>query len=341
VQIIQFDGTADPELIALLDNINSLPDSQIPGALEELLPTLAGAGLQILPTIGGAMSNVIDTNSGAGGSPSGDTPRGDRFVWMKPFAMTVNQDSENSVPGYDADIGGLVLGADDEISDGLRAGWSLGYARTNMDGNGGFNHQSLDIDTYQLGLYARKELESDAYATGKISFGYNDNESKRQISSLGGGTAKADYDSWYTLINATVGWDVLHAGINYVYMDQDSYTERGSPAALRVKGQNADSLIFSIGSKGSFKVDEQTAITAHLELGYDALSDGIDLSSTFVGGGPAFKTQGADPGSFVANGGIGLQVFQGERTEMSVNYDATWRDNYSDQSLSATLRYKW
>lgn len=348
VQAIVLSGEADPELTALLDEITSLSGDELQGALEELLPTLAGAGLNILPTIGGAMSDVVDTNSGAGGSNSGDSNKTDKFVWMRPFALNINQDTQNGIAGYDANIAGLMLGADDNLSEDLRAGWSLGYARTDMNGNDEFDGQSLDIETWQLGLYARKELEGDAYATGKLQYGWNNNDSERDVSFAG--TAKADYNSWYTLLNVAVGKEYVASeqltltpefSINYTYMDQDSYSEHGSLVDLNVDGESADSLIFSLGTKLNFHVDESTSMTGHFELGYDALADGVDLTSTFVNGGPAFTTDGAKPGRTVVTAGFGLNLMESQQLNMSVNYDTTWRENYSDQGLSATVRYKW
>jgi len=349
IAVLENNGGADDSLQAVFDAISGLEDDQIPGALEELLPTLAGAGVDIVPTIATAMSNIVDMASGLGGRPAGDQTRTDKFVWMKPFALNVEQDTTGGVPGYDANIGGMVLGADDQISAATRAGWMLGYAQTSMDGNDGFNGQSLDIDTYQLGLYARKELEGDAYVSGKFQFGWNNNESERRI--MTAGTAKADYDSWYTLLNATIGKD-YEAGrelmlspelsINYVHIDQEGYTEHGSLAPLKVDGVSEDSLIFSVGTKLNFRIEETTSVTAHIEVGYETLADGTDLQSTFVGGaGSSFTTNGADQNGAVVTTGIGLNLMEGEQLNISINYDATIRNDYTDQGVSATLRYKW
>jgi outer membrane autotransporter protein len=338
----------DPGLKAVLDGIVALPPSQIPGALAELVPIFAGAGIDILPTISQEMSGVIDIASGLGGGSSGDNTPTDKFVWMKPFALQSDQDTKDGVPGYTADIQGIMLGADDQISSDTRAGWNFGYAQTNADGKGDLSGQSLDINTYQLGLYARKELEGDAYATGKAQFGWNTSESSRDITAAG--TAKGDYDAWYALLNATVakkyeiGEDVTlipTLSINYVYIDEQGYTENGSPAALKVDGRTDDSLIFTVGSKLNFRVEDDSSVTAHLELGYDALGGHSQLSSTFVGGGPTFTTEGTEPGKWVLTTGFGINLMETQQLNMSINYDATLREQYNDQSVSATIRYKW
>jgi outer membrane autotransporter protein len=353
VAIIDANGSADGELQKVLNAISLLTPGEIPGALEQLVPSLAGAGIDIVPRISEAMTGAIDDLSGIGGSSSGDNTPTDKIAWMKPFAMNVNQDSDGGVPGYNADVSGLVLGMDDQISSDTRAGWNIGYARTDMNGIDGADNQSLDIDTYQLGLYARKELEGDVYTTGKAQFGWNNNDSTRDII-IGGinlGRGEGSYDSWYTLLNVTVGKqydiseDVMLSpefSINYVYIDQDGYTEHGSSANLKVDDANEDSLIFSVGGKLNFRVEETKSITAHLDIGYEALSGTTDLTSTFVGGsGPAFTTDGADNGRMILTTGLGLNLMEGERLNMSINYDATMRDQYTDQGVSATVRYKW
>lgn len=348
VETLLRNGGANLELESSLNTITQLPEDEITGALEELVPSLAGAGLNILPTVAGVISDVVSDNSEAEGSSSGDnTTPSDKFVWMRPFAMNINQGTSGGVPGFDASITGLAVGANDKISADTRLGWSLAYARTNMDGNDGFDGQSLDIDTYQISLYERKELKSDAFTTGQIAFGWSDNDSKREIN--GFDDSDACYDSWYTLLNVAIGKEYKarenvtlapEFSINYVYMDQESYKEDGI-LGLNVDGESADSLIFAVGSKLNFRVEEAKSITAHLEIGYDALSDGVDLSSRFVGGGPSFKTNGADPGDAVVTGGFGLNLMEGRSMNISINYDATWRDEYSDQGVSATVRYEW
>jgi outer membrane autotransporter protein len=348
IQFIEANGGVDPGLKAVLDSILLLPSDQIPGALAELVPVFAGAGIYILPTIANQMSDVIDTASGMGGGSGGDQTPTDRFLWMKPFALQSDQDKKDGVPGYTADIQGLMLGGDDQINSSTRVGWDFGFAQTNADGKEELSGQSLDIDTYQLGLYARKEIEVDTYLTGKIQFGWNRNESSRDITLAG--TAKADYDSWYSLLNATVGKQfeinkeltlTPELSINYIHIDEESYTEHGSPAALHVDGRNEDSLIFSIGSKLNFRIEDDSTLTAHLELGYETLNDHAQLSSTFVGGGPAFNVNGAEPGRLLLTTGFGVNLMETQQMNMSINYEATIRDQYTDQSLSTTIRYKW
>ena len=163
-----------------MKHLPALNDSEVPGALGALLPGLGGAAMDMVQTVARAMSAVVDETSGAGGGSSGNQTHTDKFVWMKPFALDVNQDSNDGIPGYDADVSGLVLGADDQISAGVRGGWTIGYARTDMDGNDVYEGQSIDIDTYQVGLYARKE-DGDVFTTGKVRFGWSNNDSERDI----------------------------------------------------------------------------------------------------------------------------------------------------------------
>src|SRR5205085_506458 len=137
---------------------------------------------------------------------------------------------------------------------------------------------SLDIDTYQLGLYARKE-DGDIFTTGKVRFGWNSNDSTRQV--LNTGEAKADYGSWYGMLNATIGKEYKTDGvtispeisINYVHIDQEGYTEHGSGAPLKVDSAQRDSLIVSIGGKANFHIENTASLTAHLEVGVETLDD--------------------------------------------------------------------
>jgi outer membrane autotransporter protein len=348
--ITEIDGNPaiDPGLQAVIDEVLALPPGQLANRLAELVPELAGDGIHILPTVARIMSDEVDRSSGAGGSSSGDEERTDKFAWMKVFGTQADQDESDQVPGYVADIDGLILGIDDQISTDIRAGWAIGYAHTNADGKAALDGNSLDIDTYQLGLYAKKELDQNAYLKGQIQFAWNQHDEERDIT--GFGTAKGSYDSWYTLLNIAVGkkYDISKTliltpefSINYVYLDEDGYTEHGSPAALRVSDRNEDSLIFMASSQIKFKIEQNTSLIAHLGLGYDALASQAKISSTFVGGGPTFRTPGQHAGSTLLTVGFGLNMREDQALNMSVNYDATIREQYVDQGISATVRYRW
>src|SRR4029078_2088983 len=158
------------------------------------------------------------------------------------------------------------------------------------------------------------------------------------------------YDSWYAMLNATIGKEYKtdsvtispELSINYVHIDQEGYTEHGSAAPLKVNSADRDSLILSIGGKANFHIQNTASLTAHLEVGVETLDDTTDISSTFAGNsGPSFTTQRSDQGGAIVTTGIGVNFMQDQPLNISINYDATIRDQYDDQAISATLRYKW
>ena len=69
---------------------------------------------------------------------------------------------------------------------------------------------------------------------------------------------------------------------------------------------------------------------------YDLIGDAVQTSSTFIGGGPAFVSQGADPDQGTLNLGAALGYRATTRTHLSFAYDYEVRGDLD--SHTAQLR---
>lgn len=78
---------------------------------------------------------------------------------------------------------------------------------------------------------------------------------------------------------------------------------------------------------------------ANAGVGYDVMTDRTNLTSSFAGGGANFTTEGIEPDEFVYNAGLGVIYSLDNGSELSANYNINGRQDFTDQSISANIRF--
>jgi len=202
------------------------------------------------------------------------------------------------------------------------------------------------MNSYLAKAYATKMIDDATVLNLQLGAGISDYESKRFLYT--GDIAEADYDSWYLQANVelersyqmnekAILTPFIHA--DYVYIDVDGYKESGGGAlSLEVDDDSADSLVFGAGLKGNYDVSDKWTLEADAGIGYDVLTDRSNLTSSFVGGGANFSTQGIKPDEVVYSAGLGAAYGLDNGGEVTVRYDFNGREDYTEQYLSVDLR---
>lgn len=341
-------ASADMQIV--LDEMGALGSTaEIAGAVAQLMPGFTGGGAQVaLGLAGSGGSQVVHEhmNGGAQGLSSGEQPLfKDRMVWAQPFHSWTDQNERKGVAGYNADSYGLALGADGKVNEQWQVGAALSLAKGDVDGDSPVTRNNLEINTYQVSLYATDRLSEATSLNLQAGFGVNDNDSSRHI--VFGGlnlVASGDYTSWHTLLDAeleqryTVSEKATLASFlraQYTYVSVEDYTETGAGAVnLHMEDNNEDSLIVTVGGKAAYALTEQVKLTGHLGAGYDLMASQSSVTATFSGGGPTFVTDGLDPSPFVMQGGLGLEMLAANGLAITARYDVDGREDYLNQVAS-------
>ena len=260
----------------------NVPQAQVADAVLQTLPLLTGnsqlAAMTALNDIDDAVKARLDFNRGELTDAAMFT---DRKVWMRPFGSWVDQKNRGDYYGYSGSTGGLVIGADTNVTTELQLGLAFGYAQANIKGNTPIKSNSYDLDTYQVLGYGRYELGQGTELEFQARVGMNKNKGTRQIS-YAGSTAKSSYDS----TTASAGLGLRHqlrlntsttftpeVRADYGWISDNGYTETGAQALnLIVKGRDYDQLMLSAGGYVSYGVQKGLALRAGLAVGYDALN---------------------------------------------------------------------
>jgi len=272
----------------------------------------------------------------------------DQNLWLRPFGSSGSQDDSSDVLGYDIDSYGLVLGYD-TILDGSEwnVGAAVGYAQTEVESNNSQVNDKIDTDTYSLSAYGFWTGADNTYIDLLAIVGSGKNDSTRGLGI--NGTAKGDYDSWYSRLSSEIGrgykmGDKLtltpSANVAYTYVDDKGYTETGAAGLnLTVADSDAESLIFGLDGQLSYAMSVDSLLTAHIGVGYDTLTDELDVNSSF-GTGAAFTTTSDSPDEWLGRAGVGAEFVASDRLEMHLNYEYEYRNDFDNNLLVGTLRWK-
>jgi outer membrane autotransporter protein len=199
---------------------------------------------------------------------------------------------------------------------------------------------------WRRSLYGSYDL-GKFFLDGSLTYGKNNNESKRSVA---GTTAEADYDSELLGLNARAGYTyqlnpemVLEpqVGARYTNIETDSYSEKGSSAALSVNSQRFEIGDVGFGARlaGSHVLGkgvlrpEGTVMFWH-----DVIGDSANTTSSFLLGGNAFTTNGATAARNSIESSLGLKYSVGQWT-VGASYDQLIRTDFSAKSYGLNARY--
>ena len=319
-------------------------------AITQMLPLAAGGTATATANTLNLTDRVIQAREEANrGLSAGDGYVDEREMWVKPFGSWAKQSGDFAVSGYDADSQGLIIGVDGGVSDKDRAGVAFTYAHTHVSGDSTDAPQSASINNYQFMAYGSHSLQPRTDISWQVDYGRNHTSGNRGID-FGDviRTADSSYDGWNAHVGAGIGKTIAyndHTNItpsiraDYRTVHNESYTETGADSLnLSVADQSANELIVSTDAKVFQAINDNLSWTANFGVGYDVLSKQAQVTSTFVGGGPAFVTYGLNPSPWWFRGGAGLVLHQGKGLEVTARYDGEGHDHFYNQTVSLKLR---
>ncbi|MET0220770.1 MAG: autotransporter domain-containing protein [Tardiphaga sp.] len=276
------------------------------------------------------------------------TPQADHGVFVTSSLNVTREGARDGAPAFRATTGSVVAGADWRIADQYVVGVFGGYAATrgSLDDFG----STTSIDTKSVGGYGAYYAPT-WYATVIGLVGWSDYSNSRvALGAVNGSQFSGDH---YVLRGA-VGTDLRvggvvvtpEAGLQYIRVATDAFTETGTAAALGIAADSSESLRSSLGARVAFDTTiNGGVVTPEFRAAWlHEFSDGVrGLTASFV--------DTTLPGSFVtstASGlrdrgviGTGVTGRLGALTSVSLNYDAVIGDNAVSHQFSGRLKYSF
>lgn len=245
------------------DDYNNAP---CPSDIVSITPDqVFGMGSMATRVNGGKLSlpsNYFNLNQGkhqGGGAGDFDFPA--LNFWSKIDSDFGSHDTTSTQSGFEYDKQHFVFGADYRIKDNWVAGGSFAYSHNtaHFDASRG---ETLN-DNYTGMLYTSYYITDAAHVEATASYGGFSYETSRNINFGGNSSiAKAKPEGGQYAFTWGGGYDfnfdaltvAPYARGEYSNLDIDSYSENGSPFAVRFGKQNIESLISTLGIQSSYAI---------------------------------------------------------------------------------------
>ncbi|MCD2172302.1 autotransporter outer membrane beta-barrel domain-containing protein [Rhizobium sp. C4] len=270
-------------------------------------------------------------------------------VWAQGYGSWGSFKGDGNASGFDRNAGGFFIGADGEVLDTFRLGVVGGYGHSAIQAGAG--RGSVSVDTYSLGVYGGGEWN-------KLTVNLGLNEAWHQLSSsrsfsFSGFTdsLSADYHARTTQAYGDVGYRMdlgsvsfePFAGLAYVNLNTDGFTEKGGFAALTSRGNSVDATFTTIGLRAESRFDlEGVSVTASgMAAWRHSLNQVTPTSINAIAGGAAFSAAGAPLARDVAVFEAGLSAAISQNATIGVSYSGQFGNGVRDQGIKGRLSLKF
>ncbi|WP_218933539.1 autotransporter family protein [Rubripirellula lacrimiformis] len=275
--------------------------------------------------------------------------------WVLGYGLDGSADSNGGVSGIHYGLGGVTAGIQRSVDDTHSIGFFGGYVGSNATGQ--TSDFSSQTDGGQFGSFVTGNDGRNYYVLmGGLQFeGY---DSSRTIN-VGGinRTAEADYSGWQGFTYLERGL-TLHSGKNtvwqpygglqYVYVNQDGFTESGAGALnLQVDSLDTHSLRSMLGTRVRRTLGDhgwQHFVTPEVRVAWmhEFLDTSTLVNSQFAGvGGSGFTNSGLDLGRDWVLAGAGLSFQLTDRFDTRVDYNTQVNAHQDLHIGSGQINYRW
>lgn len=349
-------ASAPGAMAPVLDTLDGMSGQTQANAVAQTLPVLVGAGSMAASTSQVGFNKVMQARQATiSGLSSGQEFVGNRDVWGKAFGGWANQGDLNNVAGYSVDSGGLAFGFDKQMSPTANLGIAFAYAYSSASSKSSVAPSSVDVNSYQLGVYGDYQIEPTLQLNYQIDGAINTNSSTRSLSSFAGTTgvganAKGSYNSYVGHVGLGLKKFLNMGGgtgltpqlrLDYMTVQSDAYTETGGGLLnLNVSSQTYNTLYTSFDLRADHQLDNGINLTANVGIAYNALDNKVQMTSAYQGGGASFVTNGLDVSPWLYSAGLGVSGMVGKNVELNLRYDIDFSSSsYTNQMISARVKF--
>lgn len=277
--------------------------------------------------------------------------RSDRFaVWGQGYGAWGRSNSDGNAARLSRSTGGLMVGADVAVFDNLRFGALAGYSRSTFDAKG--TSASGESDNYHLGLYGGGQWGALALRTG-ASYTWHAVETSRSVAFANfSDRLRADYNAGTAQIFGELGYRIdlgrvafePFAGLAYVNLHTDGFTEAGGAAALSARGGDTNVGYATLGLRAATSLDlNGMDLTLRGGLAWRHAFGDVDPVRTlaFAGGSSPFTVAGLPIARNAALVEAGLDLAIGPSATLGLSYNGQLAADAQDHSFKGVLAVRF
>lgn len=246
----------------------------------------------------------------------------------------------------DHSLGGFVLGGDVPVGDVWRIGLAGGYTSTSLTAKA--RSSSASIDNYTATLYGGAQFGAVGLRFGG-TYGLHEVDATRDVVFPGfSNRLTSDYQARSAQLFGEVGYAKEFgvvalepfAGLSYVRLDTDGFTERGGAAALTSFDSQDSTTYSTLGLRSAIGIalSDNRIVNARLTLGWRHAFGDVSPDTRFAfAGGQAFTVAGApiDRDALVVD--LGLDMDVAENANIGLSYSGQMSGNAQDHGVRANF----
>ncbi|MEP9389001.1 autotransporter domain-containing protein [Mesorhizobium sp. KR9-304] len=271
--------------------------------------------------------------------------------WAQGFGVSADYDGGSATAAVDATMGGIIAGVDISVDNWL-VGAALGYTQSSSDIDE--LASSSDVDSALVVLYAGTSFGPRNIRFG-ASYAFSQVDASRTIAYPGySEQANADYNAGVGQIFAEVsqgfafGQAALEpfAGLAYVHVATDSFTETGASAGLSADSTSTGVGYSSLGLRAAtaMQLAGGQTLKPHAALTWQHAFGDVtpEAQMAFLSVPTAnFTVAGAPLARDAALVEMGVDLDLGERTSIGVSYLGQYGDSVTVNALQANLSLRF
>ena len=337
VQAIMALNTQD-EAQAAYDALSGQAHASIKGALMENGQHTVKAVNERIQAAFGSTSGTLDVTSAFGElSTLSDGYNG---AWLTGYGLWSDTDGTGNTAGADNDVAGVVFGVDRGLGDFWRVGVLGGYSRTHLSQDA--LSSSGTTDSWSLGLYGGATVGATGLSFGAIH-NWHSIDMNRTIIFPGVNQALgANYDarSWQLFAQAGHKLELDRvllepfAGISYISLNTDGFTESGGSAALTASSDTQSTTFTTLGIRTVLGVTDRIQTTGMIGWRH-AFGDIDPLSIVSLAGSNPFTVTGAPIAEDALVTELGFEAKLSENAFLSASYDGQFGNGATTHGFNA------
>nr|WP_241030913.1 autotransporter domain-containing protein [Paraburkholderia sp. Ac-20347] len=296
----------------------------------------------------GAMSG--DTvHGGSQGACANSTPY-QPVVWAQGYGADSRLAGDANAAGLDRTTAGFIGGADMALNDQWRVGVAGGFAHSSLEN--GLN-STASVDTYHVAMYGGAQYGPIGVRLG-AAYTWNDASEDRYPAFTGfSDHDSANYDAKAAQVFGEVGYAVPFdrfavepfAGLAYVNLHSDGFSENGGQSALRAQGDTENIGFSTLGLRVATRLGELplASVSAHAMAGWRHAFGNTQPTSTlaFIDGGSAFSVAGVPIARDTAVVELGLDASVAKNLTLGVAYSGQYGGGSHDNAISGRLAWRF
>jgi len=296
-------------------------------------------------------SSRMSLGSGYGASRATPSSGHDLAWWSRAFGAWGQYDSNGNAATTDRNLGGFVTGVDGNMGSGWRAGLATGYLNTSLSA-GGERYSSANINSYVLGAYAGGGVGEFALRSGG-TWTWNKIDTDRTVvfPDFFEGES-ASYNGDVGQLFAELAYPIFthgsviepFAGLAYVHVGTDSFTESGSIAGLTSGGLNLNLGYGTLGARaGTTVVWGGTTVIPHVSAAWQyAFGDTTpETALAFASTGIGMGIGGVPLAQNSALVEIGADAVIAQDATLGLSYMGQYSGDFTDNGLRGRFNWKF